>query len=70
MVFVFFLFAGRVPTLQEGNMMESIFNFPWSKERPVVLGMHHVDEVPAVPLIYLFTISNHKFAVNFGRIKI
>lgn len=49
--FMVFFFVGRVPTLQEGNMMESIFNFPWSKERPVVLGMHHVDKVPALPLI-------------------
>lgn len=38
-----FLKTGRVPTLQEGNMMESIFNFPWSKERPVVLGSRFKD---------------------------
>ncbi|PSS00321.1 Protein root UVB sensitive like [Actinidia chinensis var. chinensis] len=33
-----FLKTGRVPTLQEGNMMESIISLPWSKETPVVLG--------------------------------
>ncbi|KAG9135498.1 hypothetical protein Leryth_007254 [Lithospermum erythrorhizon] len=33
-----FLKTGRVPTLQEGNSMESIFNFPWTKQRPIVLG--------------------------------
>ncbi|CAI9101484.1 OLC1v1038818C1 [Oldenlandia corymbosa var. corymbosa] len=33
-----FLKTGRVPTLQEGNGMENIFNFPWSKNRPIVLG--------------------------------
>ncbi|XP_052206153.1 protein root UVB sensitive 6 [Diospyros lotus] len=33
-----FLKTGRVPTLQEGNMMEKILSFPWSKEKPVVLG--------------------------------
>ncbi|XP_058214977.1 protein root UVB sensitive 6 [Rhododendron vialii] len=38
-----FLKTGRVPTLEEGNMMESIFNFPWSKERPVVLGSRFKD---------------------------
>ncbi|XP_061357269.1 protein root UVB sensitive 6 [Gastrolobium bilobum] len=32
-----FLKTGRVPTLQEGNMNENIFSFPW-KDRPVVLG--------------------------------
>jgi len=36
-------FTGRVPTLQEGNMMENILSFPWSKEKPVVLGMYHID---------------------------
>ncbi|KAG4929121.1 hypothetical protein AAZX31_17G002000 [Glycine max] len=32
-----FLRTGQVPTLQEGNMNENIFSFPW-KDRPVVLG--------------------------------
>nr|KYP52099.1 UPF0420 protein C16orf58 isogeny [Cajanus cajan] len=32
-----FLKTGRVPTLEEGNMNEDIFNFPW-KDKPVVLG--------------------------------
>ncbi|KAL2339324.1 hypothetical protein Fmac_013770 [Flemingia macrophylla] len=32
-----FLKTGRVPTLQEGNMNEEIFSFPW-KDKPVVLG--------------------------------
>ncbi|XP_047328913.1 protein root UVB sensitive 6-like [Impatiens glandulifera] len=33
-----FLKTGKVPTLQEGNTMENIFSFPWSRERPIVLG--------------------------------
>ncbi|KAE9602087.1 hypothetical protein Lal_00049544 [Lupinus albus] len=37
-----FLKTGRVPTLQEGNMKENIFSFPW-KERPVVLGSRIKD---------------------------
>ncbi|KAJ1400406.1 Root UVB sensitive family [Sesbania bispinosa] len=32
-----FLKTGRVPTLQEGNLNENIFSFPW-KDRPVVIG--------------------------------
>ncbi|KAF5946801.1 hypothetical protein HYC85_017029 [Camellia sinensis] len=38
-----FLKTGRVPTLEEGNKMEKIFSFPWSKERPVVLGPRFKD---------------------------
>ncbi|GFY94666.1 root UVB sensitive protein [Actinidia rufa] len=38
-----FLKTGRVPTLQEGNMMETITSFPWSKEMPVVLGPRFRD---------------------------
>ncbi|KAL3538460.1 hypothetical protein ACH5RR_001826 [Cinchona calisaya] len=38
-----FLKTGRVPTLQEGNGMENIFSFPWSKHRPIVLGPRFKD---------------------------
>ncbi|KAL6964504.1 Protein root UVB sensitive 6 [Sarracenia purpurea var. burkii] len=38
-----FLKTGRVPTLQEGNRMESIISFPWSKGRPIVLGPRFRD---------------------------
>ncbi|XP_059652053.1 protein root UVB sensitive 6-like [Cornus florida] len=38
-----FLKTGRVPTLQEGNMMENIFSFPWAKHRPIVLGPRFKD---------------------------
>ncbi|KAM7470236.1 hypothetical protein LguiA_008419 [Lonicera macranthoides] len=38
-----FLKTGRVPTLQEGNVMETVFNFPWSKDRPIVLGSRFKD---------------------------
>ncbi|KAK1370557.1 protein root UVB sensitive 6 [Heracleum sosnowskyi] len=33
-----FLKTGRVPTLQEGNAMETVFNLPWSNHNPIVLG--------------------------------
>ncbi|XP_062177546.1 protein root UVB sensitive 6 [Alnus glutinosa] len=38
-----FLKTGRVPSLQEGNMNENIFSFPWLKEKPVVLGSRFRD---------------------------
>lgn len=31
-------FSGRVPSLQEGNLMENIFIPPWKQHRPIVLG--------------------------------
>ncbi|KAF6139609.1 hypothetical protein GIB67_033613 [Kingdonia uniflora] len=40
-----FLKTGDVPSLQEGNMKENIFNFPWSKEGPVVLGPRFKDAI-------------------------
>ncbi|CAH9133818.1 unnamed protein product [Cuscuta epithymum] len=33
-----YLKTGRVPTLQEGNSMETICSFPWKTQRPIVLG--------------------------------
>ncbi|KAL3729222.1 hypothetical protein ACJRO7_026339 [Eucalyptus globulus] len=38
-----FLKTGQVPSLREGNMKESIFTFPWLKERPIVLGPRFKD---------------------------
>lgn len=38
-----FLRTGRVPTLQEGNGMENIFSFPWSRNRPIILGSRFRD---------------------------
>lgn len=38
-----YLKTGRVPTLQEGNTMESVFSFPWKKQRPIVLGPRFKD---------------------------
>ncbi|XP_042506729.1 protein root UVB sensitive 6-like [Macadamia integrifolia] len=38
-----FLKTGRVPTLQEGNMKENIFSFPWSRNKPIVLGTRFKD---------------------------
>ncbi|KAF5733142.1 hypothetical protein HS088_TW17G00679 [Tripterygium wilfordii] len=38
-----FLKTGRVPSLQEGNIKENIFTFPWLKDNPVVLGPRFKD---------------------------
>lgn len=38
-----FINTGRVPTLQEGNMNENVFSFPWLKDRPIVLGPRFRD---------------------------
>lgn len=37
-LFLLCLIAGRVPSLQEGNLMENIFVPPWKQHRPIVLG--------------------------------
>ncbi|KAL5854107.1 hypothetical protein ACOSQ4_003909 [Xanthoceras sorbifolium] len=37
-----FLKTGQVPSLQEGNKQEDIFNFPW-KDKPVVIGSRFKD---------------------------
>lgn len=38
-----FLKTGSVPTLHEGNMRETVFNLPWCKDRPIVLGSRFKD---------------------------
>ncbi|KAF8412032.1 hypothetical protein HHK36_004592 [Tetracentron sinense] len=38
-----FLKTGHVPSLQEGNLKENILCFPWSKDRPIVLGPKFKD---------------------------
>ncbi|KAK6915831.1 Root UVB sensitive family [Dillenia turbinata] len=38
-----FLKSGRAPSLQEGNVKETIFTFPWYKSRPIVIGPRFKD---------------------------
>ncbi|KAF3660582.1 Protein root UVB sensitive 6 [Capsicum annuum] len=40
-----FLKTGRVPTLQDGNSRENIFNFPWKNHRPIILGNYEDNTV-------------------------
>ncbi|GAB4848568.1 Protein root UVB sensitive 6 [Ancistrocladus abbreviatus] len=37
------LSRGQVPSLEEGNMEEKIFSFPWLKDRPVIIGPRFKD---------------------------
>nr|GEV23026.1 hypothetical protein [Tanacetum cinerariifolium] len=34
---------GSVPTLHEGNIRETVFNLPWCKDRPIILGSRFKD---------------------------
>lgn len=47
-----FLKTGRVPSLQEGNLMENIFIPPWKQHRPIVLGPRFKDAFQD-PISYL-----------------
>ncbi|KAH6772630.1 root UVB sensitive protein of unknown function [Perilla frutescens var. hirtella] len=47
-----FLKTGRVPSLQEGNLMENIFIPPWKQHRPIVLGPRFKDAFQD-PMSYL-----------------
>ncbi|CAN7039585.1 hypothetical protein BRARA_B01601 [Brassica rapa] len=38
-----FIKTGRVPSLQQGNIQEKIFTFPWVEDRPVMLGARFKD---------------------------
>lgn len=38
-----FIKTGQVPSLQEGNMRENIFSFPWIKDKPLVIGPRFKD---------------------------
>ncbi|OVA15487.1 Vitamin B6 photo-protection and homoeostasis [Macleaya cordata] len=38
-----FLKTGQVPSLQEGNMKENVFSFPWLKDRPILLAPRFKD---------------------------
>lgn len=50
---------GRVPTLQEGNAMESVFNLPWINHSPIVLG--------TVSIIAFFT-CDHWFFLTYDSL--
>ncbi|KAK7292516.1 hypothetical protein RIF29_08298 [Crotalaria pallida] len=65
-----FLKTGRVPTLQEGNMNENIFSFPW-KEKPVVLGSRIKDafQDPSVYVAIEPLFDKEKYIVTYNPSK-
>ncbi|KAJ4979820.1 hypothetical protein NE237_010600 [Protea cynaroides] len=66
-----FLKTGHVPTLQEGNMKENIFSFPWSRDRPIVLGMRFKDafQEPGSFLAIEPLFEKEKYLVTYNPTK-
>lgn len=66
-----FLKTGRVPTLQEGNKMEKVFSFPWSKERPIVLGPRFKDafQDPTAYLAVQPIFEKERYLVTYNPTK-
>ncbi|KAL5703969.1 Protein root UVB sensitive 6 [Ranunculus cassubicifolius] len=66
-----FLETGYVPTLQEGNMKENIINFPWSKNKQIVLGSRFKDafQDPSSYLSVEPLFSNEKYIVTYNPLK-
>ncbi|XVE89328.1 hypothetical protein DITRI_Ditri19aG0193300 [Diplodiscus trichospermus] len=66
-----FLKTGKVPSLQEGNMQENIFSFPWLKDRPVVLGSRFKDafQDPASYLAIEPLFEKERYIVTYNPLK-
>ncbi|OAY45098.1 protein root UVB sensitive 6 isoform X2 [Manihot esculenta] len=66
-----FLKTGKVPSLQEGNMKENIFSFPWLKERPIVLGPRFKDafQDPTAFLAIEPLFEQEKYIVTYNPLK-
>ncbi|KAJ9174852.1 hypothetical protein P3X46_013453 [Hevea brasiliensis] len=66
-----FLKTGKVPSLQEGNMKENIFSFPWLKERPIVLGPRFKDafQDPSAYLAIKPLFEQERYIVTYNPLK-
>ncbi|XP_022724337.1 protein root UVB sensitive 6-like [Durio zibethinus] len=66
-----FLKTGKVPSLQEGNMQENIFSFPWLKDRPVILGSRFKDafQDPGAYLAIEPLFEKEKYIVTYDPLK-
>ncbi|XP_070669293.1 protein root UVB sensitive 6-like isoform X2 [Malus domestica] len=66
-----FLKTGRVPSLQEGNLKENVFNFPWVKDGPVVLGPRFKDafQEPSVYLAIEPFFEKERYVVTYNPSK-
>ncbi|GAB2283935.1 Protein root UVB sensitive 6 [Dionaea muscipula] len=69
-----FLKTGRVPSLEEGNMKETIFRLPWLKDKPVVLGSRFKDAfhdpAPYLALEPFFQKERYMVAYNPKKRKV
>ncbi|KAL1200825.1 Protein root UVB sensitive 6 [Cardamine amara subsp. amara] len=66
-----FLKTGRVPSLQEGNIQEEIFTFPWVKDRPVMLGARFKDafQDPSTYLAVKPFFDKERYMVTYSPTK-
>ncbi|KAK9167826.1 hypothetical protein Scep_003017 [Stephania cephalantha] len=66
-----FLKTGDVPSLLEGNLKEDICNFPWSKNRPIVLGQRFKEafQEPDSFLTIKPLFDNEKYLVTYNPLK-
>ncbi|KAF2294066.1 hypothetical protein GH714_007222 [Hevea brasiliensis] len=69
--YVFSSPRGKVPSLQEGNMKENIFSFPWLKERPIVLGPRFKDafQDPSAYLAIKPLFEQERYIVTYNPLK-
>ncbi|PRQ19635.1 putative Root UVB sensitive family [Rosa chinensis] len=66
-----FLKTGTVPSLQEGNVNENVFSFPWVKDGPVVLGPRFKDafQEPSVYLALEPFFEKERYVVTYNPSK-
>ncbi|XVF26384.1 hypothetical protein REPUB_Repub14bG0011200 [Reevesia pubescens] len=66
-----FLKTGQIPSLQDGNMQENIFSFPWLKDRPVVLGSRFKDafQDPGAYLVIEPLFEKERYIVTYNPSK-
>ncbi|KAJ0233255.1 hypothetical protein HA466_0284640 [Hirschfeldia incana] len=66
-----FLKTGRVPSLQEGNIQEKIFTFPWVEDRPVMLGARFKDafQDPSTYLAVKPFFDKERYMVTYSPTK-
>ncbi|RWR78661.1 protein root UVB sensitive 6 [Cinnamomum micranthum f. kanehirae] len=66
-----FLKTGHVPSLKKGNFEENIFSFPWSKDRPIILGPRFKDafQEPASFLAIKPLFEKERYIITYNPLK-
>ncbi|KNA16637.1 hypothetical protein SOVF_086450 [Spinacia oleracea] len=66
-----FLNTGRVPSLKEGNLKESIFSFPWVHDTSVQLGCRFKDafQDPGLYIALEPLFERERYVVTFNPVK-